>query len=711
MRKLVLMAAALAAFSIAAKAQISGPPTVSRLKTGSAICSNNDVVTYVASTNSFTCAAAPGASGGEANTASNLGSGAGTYASKSGVDLRFKSLRSTTTGMLTVTGNASEIDFTIVPSGFTLSDLGGSLNASQIAQSAATSNQYLKWNGSAWAPATIAASEIGSGTLSANRGGLGADASGFSGVLKIAGGTASVVTGTGSDCIKVDGTSGSCGGGTSAYQLDGAAIASRATLNLITGTGITPAVVDDSGNSRVNVTYSLNETYTNGIYSRLNAANTFGASATMDLSAASVTTGFRMPTAATAAPTLSGQLAFGTNNLRIYAGYNGATRDLAWRLSGTNAARPTTLCLPGDTYYQSDSTPGLYVNSATGSCSWTLLGGSGLADPGGNGIVVRTSSNTTTARTLTGTTDEITISNGDGTGGNPTAALSSTVNMSSKTLRIPNSTSLPGACTTGDIHADTDATSKQRTFLCESTNTWVAIGGSGDVVGPGSAVSGNIATFNGTGGKTIQDGGKALPSGSIVGTSDTQTLTAKSLTTPIITAYTVGGLPAATTAGQLAVVTDGLFAGDCTIGGGSKIVLCRASGSAWVPTAENQGHIYSLITRGSINASSTTYAGFAAADSFGAETSRDWMSGPITRARMCILTSTQQSSNNSLVFTLRDDTADTALVVTIEASQAAGLECVDASVTIAEGSMLAVKAVNNATGTSATVEGITVTVY
>jgi hypothetical protein len=75
------------------------------------------------------------------------------------------------------------------------------------------------------------------------------------------------------------------------------------------------------------------------------------------------------------------------------------------------------------------------------------------------------------------------------------------------------------------------------------------------------------------------------------------------------------------------------------------------------------------------------------------------------------LTPTQQSSNNSLVFTLRDDTADTALVVTIEASQAAGLECVDASVTIAEGSMLAVKAVNNATGTSATVEGITVTVY
>ncbi len=58
--------------------------------------------------------------------------------------------------------------------------------------------------------------------------------------------------------------------------------------------------------------------------------------------------------------------------------------------------------------------------------------------------------------------------------------------------------------------------------------------GAGDVTGPGSATSANIATFDGTTGKIIQDGGQSLPAGTIVGTSDSQTLTNKTLTSPVL---------------------------------------------------------------------------------------------------------------------------------------------------------------------------------
>jgi hypothetical protein len=47
----------------------------------------------------------------------------------------------------------------------------------------------------------------------------------------------------------------------------------------------------------------------------------------------------------------------------------------------------------------------------------------GLGDPGGNGVVVRTGLGVTTNRTITGTASEITVTNGDGTAGNPTLAL------------------------------------------------------------------------------------------------------------------------------------------------------------------------------------------------------------------------------------------------------------------------------------------------
>ena len=68
--------------------------------------------------------------------------------------------------------------------------------------------------------------------------------------------------------------------------------------------------------------------------------------------------------------------------------------------------------------------------------------------------------------------------------------------------------------------------------------TIAAASSGGDVSGPASSVSGNIATFNGTTGKLIQDSGKATPTGDIVGTTDTQTISSKTLVAPVALAST-----------------------------------------------------------------------------------------------------------------------------------------------------------------------------
>lgn len=71
------------------------------------------------------------------------------------------------------------------------------------------------------------------------------------------------------------------------------------------------------------------------------------------------------------------------------------------------------------------SNSGKYLTTDGTNTSWGTVT-AGFSDPGANGLVVRTSLNTSTARTITGSTN-IAVTNGDGVSGNPTLAITSQI--------------------------------------------------------------------------------------------------------------------------------------------------------------------------------------------------------------------------------------------------------------------------------------------
>lgn len=90
----------------------------------------------------------------------------------------------------------------------------------------------------------------------------------------------------------------------------------------------------------------------------------------------------------------------------------------------------------------------------------------------GTGITARTASNSWATRTLTGTTDQVNISNGDGVSGNPTFSLPQSI----ATTSSPRFASL-GVGLTGSIAATLEARSTSGAQICGSynaSNLWTA---------------------------------------------------------------------------------------------------------------------------------------------------------------------------------------------------------------------------------------------
>lgn len=238
-----------------------------------------------------------------------------------------------------------------------------------------------------------------------------------------------------------------------------------------------------------------------------NASNVMGGSGTLDGRSMSTTAGFWLPAGAGAGPTAAGVFAYNTTtNLACYGNgttaqcfgatpvnvqnnpaadaYTVATGDRTkvitfsdanpvavtlpnasasfpngWyaffqnRGAGAVTITPTTATVDGAASISLTTNQGIGIAS-DGTNYFTFDRGvaSGLGDPGGNGIVVRTAANTTVNRLLAGTLNDIVISNADGTAGNPTLTTGTLVaysqTCSSKFLAAVDHSATAGNCQT-----------------------------------------------------------------------------------------------------------------------------------------------------------------------------------------------------------------------------------------------------------------------
>jgi hypothetical protein len=135
-----------------------------------------------------------------------------------------------------------------------------------------------------------------------------------------------------------------------------------------------------------------------------------------------------------------------------------------------------------------------------------------------NGLITQTAADTFTGRTLTGTTDEIDVANGNGIAGNPTVGLADDPvipGTGSATLPSGTEAQRPGSPTAGMIRYNSDSGSFEG-----YTNQWGAIGGSGagaadTIILTEAKDAANISEMDLTGQNASFDGGGTITASSL----------------------------------------------------------------------------------------------------------------------------------------------------------------------------------------------------
>jgi len=161
--------------------------------------------------------------------------------------------------------------------------------------------------------------------------------------------------------------------------------------------------------------------------------------------------------------------------------------------------------------------------------------------------------------TISGTANEIAASASTGA---VTLSLPAVIDLGGKAVEIPNSTTLPGTCTVGQVYMDTDATTGQRVYACEASNTWTLQGDGGGGVANSFetiAVSGqsNVVADNSTDTVTYVAGSNMTITTN-AGT-DTVTFASSGGGGGSITQGTYASLPGTCTTGDLYILEDSFY--------------------------------------------------------------------------------------------------------------------------------------------------------
>ena len=433
----------------------------------------------------------PGGGGGEANTASNTGTGVGLFRVKSGIDLVFKSATNSST-RLSVTTNDTHLLLDAVEANFNLANLGGLLGATQL-----HTNAIWSQTEDTTPDSTDAILIVDSATASLRKVQIGNLPAGAGTVTHTTGAlTADLpLTGNGTDDIKTntwayfrDLADLEPGVDVQVYNLNLAGIAAISANGFVARTG--------SGTAAA-------RTFT-GTANEIDVSNGNGVSGNPVLSLPSAINlaakaSVRLPTGATNDFTTfdPGAIGFGSN---AWAAVRGA-----WRYSDGTASNyvlgvlvsdpPSNGQVPkwntgGTITWEADSTGGspTFDTVASGqntTASMQVGSGATLSVSGGE-----VHANIVTNATVKGA---MTFPDNVRQTFNPGADASG--------LNVGEYAGDPGTPVDGDLWYD--GTAEQLTARINGAN--VSLGSGGGVTGPGSSTDNAIARFDGTGGTTLQN--------------------------------------------------------------------------------------------------------------------------------------------------------------------------------------------------------------